>query len=128
MNASPVLIVALLSLSLLSGCASTRHDWGAYESELYTFYKSPTDEEKQELTNELAKTFARCEEKGVNPPPGLYAEYGTFLFEEGDYDSAIEYYEKEKAAWPESAKFMDALISSLNQQLTADTEKDLKRE
>ncbi|MFT4613977.1 MAG: hypothetical protein ACI9NT_001119 [Bacteroidia bacterium] len=113
-----ILLIALSAIFLI-GCASTRHDWGNYESELYTYYKSPTPEEQQELVNELATTFARTEKKGVSPPPGLYAEYGTFLFQEGDYPNAIQFYEKEKIAWPESAKFMDSLISTLQQRVDA---------
>lgn len=113
------IVLLFLSGIFLNGCASTMHDWGNYEPELYSYYKSPTSEEQQELVNELAKIFARTEKKGVSPPPGLYAEYGTFLFQEGDYPNAIQFYEKEKAAWPESAKFMGSLISTLQQRIDA---------
>lgn len=111
------IVLVALSATFFSGCVSTKHDWGNYESELYTYYKSPTPEEQEELMNELATTFSRTENEGVVPPPGLYAEYGTFLFQEGDFPSAIQYYEKEKNAWPESAKFMDSLISTLQQRI-----------
>lgn len=104
-------------LLLASGCVSTRHDWGSYENELYTYYKSPTDVERQELINELAEVFVRAEEGGTIPPPGLYAEYGNFLFQAGDLQQAIEYFKKEKAAWPESAKLMDSLVAALEQRL-----------
>ncbi len=106
-----------VAASFFSGCVTTKHDWGNYETELYTYYKSPTPEEQQELVNELAETFARTEKQGIVPPPGLYAEYGTFLFQEGDFPNAIVFYQKEKNAWPESAKFMDSLISTLQQRI-----------
>lgn len=100
-----------------SGCVAPQHYWGNYSPELYEFYKSPSPEQRAELQDELARIFARAEVKGVLPAPGLYAEYGTLLMESEDYPGAIEYYEKERAAWPESRTLMDALISSLQRQL-----------
>ena len=105
------------SFSALLGCTTTQNDWGSYSNELYTYYKNPSQDEKQELVNELAEVFARVEKKGAIPAPGLYAEYGTFLFQEGDYQKAIIFFEKEKNAWPESAKFMDSLIQALSKQI-----------
>jgi len=113
-------LLTLAILTLLFGCVQTQHDWGNYSNELYTYYKSPTPEERAELTNELLKIFKRVEKKGAKPPPGLYAEYGTFLFQNGDYPGAITFYTKEKQAWPDSAKFMDSLINSLTKQVEKD--------
>lgn len=110
------------AIAFLSGCTSTQHDWGNYSKELYTFYNNPTDKEKQELSNELEKIFARMEKQGRTPPPGLYAEYGTFLFDAGDHSGAIHFYQKEKQAWPESQYFMDALINALSKN--SDTKED----
>lgn len=124
-NLSTIVFITL-SATVLAGCTNTRHDWGDYETELYTYYKSPTYEEQQELVNELAKIFARTEKKGVTPPPGLYAEYGTFLFQEGDYPNAIQFYTKEKNAWPESTKFMNSLISTLQRSIDAGEAKEAK--
>ena len=42
--------------------------------------------------------------------PGLYAEYAFLLMRRGENERAIEYYNKEKALWPESAQFMDSMI------------------
>jgi hypothetical protein len=113
----------LVAASLLFGCVQTQHDWGNYSNELYTYYKNPTPDERIELTDELLKIFDRVEKKGAKPPPGLYAEYGTFLFQNKDYLGAITFYEKEKQAWPDSTHFMNSLISSLSKQIEKD-EKD----
>lgn len=110
------LSAVLFLIAITTACTTTRHEWGNYSTELYQYYKSPTQEQQQELQNELAKVFARAKSKGVAPAPGLYAEYGTFLLESGDSAQAIEYYQREKAAWPESAKLMDALIAALAQE------------
>lgn len=101
---------------LSSGCVSTQHDWGEYSTELYQYYQSPDAEQRLEFQEELTRVFERAESKGLVPAPGLYAEYGTLMMESENYTTAVEYYRKEKAAWPESSKLMDALISSLERQ------------
>ena len=45
-------------------------------------------------------------------PPGLYAEYGYEELAHGDVDKAVALFEREKAAWPESAVFMDKAIAA----------------
>ncbi|WP_019528163.1 DUF4810 domain-containing protein [Dasania marina] len=110
------LIIISITL-LLFGCANNQGRWGNYSNELYTYYKSPTDEEKNELLAELVKIFKTAEKNGASPPPGLYAEYGTFLYERGDYPGAINYYTKEKNSWPDSTHYMNALINALSSQM-----------
>ena len=43
-------------------------------------------------------------------PPGLYAELGYALLEEGQTKEAVGYFEKEKTKWPESGFLMDKMI------------------
>lgn len=109
-------ICLLILCALGTGCVSNQHDWGNYSTELYQYYKSPAPEQRAQFQEELASVFERVESKGLVPAPGLYAEYGTLLMESEDYSGAIEYFQKEKAAWPESSTLMDALITSLNRQ------------
>ena len=51
---------------------------------------------------------------GKVPPPGLYAELGTLYLEAGDTQTAIDYYQKEQDAWPESQHLMTSLITTLS--------------
>ncbi|BFM12974.1 hypothetical protein R50072_31270 [Simiduia litorea] len=109
-------LLALLLIALVSGCATSNNHWGNYSNELYTYYKDSSDKERIELTEELAKIFERAEAKGINPPPGLYAEYGTLMLSQGQTEQAIAYYSKEMDSWPESTVLMSALISTLSKQ------------
>ena len=96
-------------LLLLSGCvATTRYDWGEYEKRLYSYYKHPEDVET--FTQELISIIESGEEDG-RVPPGIYAEYGYILYLSSKPLEAIQYYEKEKEQWPESAIFMDKMIN-----------------
>jgi len=114
-------ILTLLLVGLTSGCATNNSHWGSYSNELYTYYKDSSDKERVELTDELTRIFKRAEAKGLNPPPGLYAEYGTLMLSQGQTEQAITYYSKEMASWPESTVLMSALISTLTKQQVKET-------
>jgi hypothetical protein len=105
-------IICLLALLVLSACAS-KGDWGDYSDKLYTYYKDATPQQRDALARELSQIFEAAERKGRTPPPGLFAEYGTLMLQAGAPDRALEYYQKEKDNWPESAIFMDSLISAV---------------
>lgn len=93
----------------LGGCAAPRlYSWGNYEESLYTHYKNPQD--RASYTATLKKVVEDAEQQGGKIPPGLYAEYGYALFEEGKPKEAAAYFEKEKKQWPESGVFMDKMI------------------
>lgn len=106
----------LAMLVLLAGCSTTQHHWGNYSGGLYAYYKNPTPDEQRALQEELVRIFEAVEERGAKPPPGLYAEYGTFMLQQGDYQGAAQYYQKEKQAWPDATRYMDALISAMGRQ------------
>jgi hypothetical protein len=46
----------------------------------------------------------------------VYADYGFLLYRRGDYVGAIEKFEQEKRAFPESAALMSKLIERIQQQ------------
>ena len=105
----------LLLLGLLSGCTSrSLYEWGDYDQWLYENYKNPKNDE--ELYVDLTALITRYEKRGkpeIKPlAPGLYAEFGFLLMRRGENARAIEYYNKEKALWPESAAFMDSMIQT----------------
>lgn len=113
----PMLIAAILLA--LAGCTVSQGHWGNYSNELYTYYKNNTPQERLELEQTLLAVFESAERKGINPPPGLYAEYGTLMLNQGNHPQAIAYYQKERSAWPESEVLMTALIGTLEKQSNA---------
>jgi hypothetical protein len=54
-------------------------------------------------------------------PPGIYAEYGYGLFQTGQYQDAMQYFEKEKSSWAEAAPLMDRMIGNVR-KLVAEKE------
>lgn len=104
---------ALACLLSMSGCVTTGslYDWGNYEDNLFNYYHKPAVKEAV-LDNHLG-FLAELAEDNRKPPPGLLAEAGTLLLLEGETEKAIEYYQKEYEAWPESQPMMSKLITNL---------------
>jgi hypothetical protein len=107
-------LIWLLAVAACSigGCAvPTKYYWGTYEPALYQYYKTPA--RLVDLEAELSRTIAQAGEKHQKVPPGVYAEYGFVLQQQGKGVEAAAYYQKEKQAWPESALLMDTMLRSL---------------
>ncbi len=109
-------IVAMACLlAAAAGCATpTKYPWGNYDEALYSFYKNP--DKHQEYVAALKTIILESERKGYTTPPGIYAEYGYALYEEGSAPQAIAYYRKEMAAWPEARTFMEKMIVAAERQ------------
>lgn len=112
----PFVLAAVLAVLTLSGCATTRqgYDWGKYDQLLYESYKEAAN--AGELRAGLEAHVAALEARNARVAPGLYAELGTLYLEAGATDQAIAFYEKERAAWPESRGLMTALIVNLQRR------------
>ena len=102
----------LLMSTLLAGCATNKniYDWGDYEKTLFTVYHEPAAKEKA-----LERYIKFVETRNQRRPlaPGLFAEAGTFLLEQGDIEGAVEFYKLEHDAWPESRPMLATLIDNL---------------
>ena len=59
----------------------------------------------------LKTIILAAQQEGKTVPPGIYAEYGYALYEEGNAPEAIKYFERERDTWPESRVFMEKLIA-----------------
>lgn len=101
---------ALLVLLAATGCAGQQgmYHWGDYDAALYQHYKTPA--EREAWVASLKTTLVEAEQQGRRLPPGLCAEYGYALLEEGSSQEAVSWFEKEKAKWPESTLLMDKMI------------------
>jgi hypothetical protein len=108
--------LAILAMALATGaCTGPRsyYHWGSYNEALYAHYRAP--QERQAWIEALKTTILEAEQASEKVPPGIYAEYGYALFEEGQGPQAIAYFEKEKALWPESRFLMEKMIRNAGQ-------------
>lgn len=99
---------------LVTGCASqTHYAWQNYDQRLYNHYKNPS--ESDQFIKDLQEIIADGEKTG-NVPPGIYAEYGYVLYENGNFPEAMQYFKKEQDAWPESRVLMTKMLSNVQRR------------
>ena len=102
-------LLACITVLVLTGCVQRRYDWNNYDQELYNHYKNPA--ETEQFIAGLKQSVERSEASG-KVPPGLYAEYGYILYETGNYPEAIKFFTKEQNRWPESRALMAKMIDN----------------
>ncbi|HCU65585.1 MAG TPA: DUF4810 domain-containing protein [Rheinheimera sp.] len=107
------LLVMLLTLAALTGCQSTRplYDYGPYQESLYSHFKNE-DSSLQPDIDALEKTLAKSAAKNIPAGPGLHAHLGYLYIQSGQRDTGLAYLQKEKALYPESARFIDFLLKN----------------
>jgi hypothetical protein len=108
--------VIVFALALGACAAPRQYDWNQYDQRLYDYYKDPAA--STEFVKSMEAHLKAVEASGRKPAPGLYAEVGTFYLKQGDMKTAIQYYNKEMTAWPESKGLMTALIASADKVRT----------
>ena len=95
---------------LMTGCTTThgKYAWGTYDRSLYVYYKNPST--AVALSGNLEATIKGAETTHAVVAPGLYAEYGYLLLQQGDAKAASAAFKEEEIRWPESKVFMDHMI------------------
>lgn len=110
MRVHRLLLAALLfPLSLLTACvAPPKYNWGNYDRTLYGYYKDPTRLDAH--VTEMESIIRSSEQTNKKVAPGIHAEYGYYLMQNGKAGAAVTQFEKEKTNWPESAQLMASMI------------------
>jgi hypothetical protein len=104
-----LVMLMILSVILLSGCARSLNYWSNYSHTLYKYKKVQTEDALAKHKRCVEKIIRKSEEKGKKVPPGIYCEYGYYLLMEGDSNLSVEYFDKEVMAYPESETFINTL-------------------
>jgi len=111
-----ILGIELFLLLLLPACAQPLYHWGEYEESLYQRSQDPSEQGQLEAFKMLEVTIQEAEEENGRLAPGIYADYGYLLFKQGNARTAIEYFQKEAALYPESKYLMDSIISRIQKK------------
>jgi hypothetical protein len=99
-------------LFILVGCGSTSKEpfyWGKYSTTLYDYKKNPGQEKLDAHKKELLSIMETSAKKNKLVPPGVNAEYGYILLQEGNEQEGLEYLSKEVELYPESEVFITRL-------------------
>lgn len=91
----------------------TLYGWGDYQTQVYSYLNGdPKEAQIAVLVGDLQKITAA----GKVPPPGYHAQLGLLYVDAGHPVEAIREFQAEKALFPESATYMDFVMSSVQAQ------------
>jgi hypothetical protein len=98
-----------LFLVFFYGCQThqrTIYYWSDYSDKLYKFKKTTTDTTKAQYKRTLLDIISNANTRGKKIPPGICAEYGFILLQDGQQSEGLQYMDKETALYPESTVFV----------------------
>jgi hypothetical protein len=107
-------LLTALALLALGGCATkptTLYGWGSYQDQVYQYFKADGSKSAEEQILALQESAEKGNAKGSKLPPGYHAHLGLLYASAGKDDLAIEQLQTEKTLFPESAAYMDRLLS-----------------
>lgn len=108
----PLLTLAAAAL-VLAGCAQPPrplYGWGGYQGQLYAYFKG-TDSSPEQQIAALEADLQRHRAADASPPPGFHAHLGLLYANLGRDDAALRELQTEKALFPESAHYVDFLLT-----------------
>jgi hypothetical protein len=107
---------ALLAAATLSGCAApTLYQWGRYEDAIHDMYINPGSVPIGDDILLLEAEIEQIVASGEFVPPGVHAHLASLYLSEGDQSTAMIHFQTEKRKFPESARFIDGIISRMRE-------------
>lgn len=106
--------VVALSLTACATGTDPLYYWGDYQPQVYghlTGEKGP-----DEQITSLEAGIEKARESGKPLPPGYFAHLGILYAEKQDSQKMLHYFDAERAHYPESAPYIDFLLSSKAKQ------------
>ncbi len=98
-----------LMLVFLYGCQvhqRTIYYWSEYSENLYKYKKNTTDTTRAVFQKTLNDIIVNAASEHKKIPPGICAEYGFILLQNGQQSEGLRYMDKETALYPESTVFV----------------------
>ena len=109
----PKAVFLTIALStLLAGCEATPlYHWGEYESLIYNGYTQPGLADANTQIEKLVADIQKADSLGKKVAPGIFAHLAYMYAIEGEVAKSNDAFVNEKSLYPESAKFIDGMMS-----------------
>lgn len=102
------------SVLLLASCTSTKlYTWYDYQRDYYEFVKNNDKKSLEKLAETYNKIIKNQKDSRGIVPPGIYADYGYLLLEQGKTEEAKAMLAKEIELYPESAVFVGSILKRI---------------
>lgn len=110
-------LVAIGLILLLTSCEPQKYlyTWGNYSHRSYNYLKNADEKSTQELIAVYKLIIENQKGARKVPPPGICADYGFLLLQQGKTDEGKVLLQREVELYPESAVFIDRVLKLLEQ-------------
>ncbi|MDR0574248.1 MAG: DUF4810 domain-containing protein [Tannerella sp.] len=112
-----ILFIMTGGILFLASCMpqTTLYNWGKYQEASYSYVKNNTDKDLEALLKEYQYMVDNQKGGKKTVPPGIYADYGYMLIQQGKVKEGLELMKLEMALYPESSVFIEGIIKRLEQ-------------
>ena len=111
-------LIAAAAVLILASCARQKplYDWHDYDDTSYGYQK---DSDKESIEDVLGsyKDIVKEQKDGTRKavPPGVYADYGFLLLQNGRTKKGSQMLEREVKLYPESKIFIDRILKMIEE-------------
>ena len=106
-----IVVVAFCSCSAPKGL----YTWNKYEKASYNYLKKADEKSAETIIVEYNNVINKQKEKRKTTPPGMLADYGFLLIQQGQMEEGKLNLKREMALYPESKIFIDRILNLLEQ-------------
>lgn len=110
-------LFAIGFILLLTSCEPSKnlYTWGNYSHSSYSYLKNADEKSTQELIAVYKQLIEKQNGTRMVPPPGICADYGFLLLQQGKTEEGKALLQREVELYPESAIFIDRVLKLLEQ-------------
>ncbi|WP_294427446.1 DUF4810 domain-containing protein [uncultured Treponema sp.] len=109
-NAIKIAVISSIALLAIS-CSSTElYSWYNYQSDYYHYLKNADEKSQERLLQTYQVIITKQKDIRGVVPPGIYADYGWLLLQNGKAEEGKAMLMKEIELYPESEVFVGTLL------------------
>lgn len=108
-------VSATVLVLLMSSCTTTKplYSWYDYQEDYYNYVKKADKDSLDDLIKTYDKIIAEQKALRGIVPPGIYADYGYILLEQGKTKEAKAMLAKEIELYPEAETFVGTILKRI---------------
>ncbi len=106
--------IMLVGLTSMFGCANqskSLYYWGDYQNQVHDYLNATDGGDIHKQSAALEAGVEKAKASGKALPPGYHAQLGMLYYAQGNPESAAEQLQLEKLNYPESAAYIDHLLT-----------------
>ncbi len=111
-----ILLLTVLAF-VINSCSSPKYlySWEKYGQASYNYLKKADEKSIEQIIVEYKKIINKQKGTRKVAPPGIHADYGFILIQQGKVKEGKENLMKEIALYPESKIFIDRILKLIEQ-------------